>query len=224
MNKEFIIGREGNQPFPIPHKGLPSSSDSVHRQHAKITIDEYGNWTLEDLKGSDGNGTFIRDENGIFKRVYKTRIGEDTVIRLGNGGQHSFIFMAHHVLATNPEDYSFEFRKVKDCFTKITDESNILQEKINKQNKSSRYLSPLLGFVLSIIPSLFVLDPKVDWILTRLCFLIAPVLIGLIYSNSNNGLKKIKDKAERLFVCPKCQRPISKHDINNQLCPVCKAH
>lgn len=220
MKKEFIIGREGNQPFPIPHKGLSSSSDSVHRQHAKIIVDDYGNWILEDIKGSDGNGTFIRNDKGIFERVYKTRISEDTVIRLGNEGQHSFTFMAHHVLVTNPDDYSYEFRKTKEYLDLITAESANIQDRMNFQSLLAKYVLPVAGLCLSLIPMAFKFD---NWIITRICFLVPPFLIGP-FLNKSNSLKEVKDKAERVLVCPKCQRPISKYDIKNQLCPTCKAH
>ena len=44
MEQIYVIGRTGNQPFKI-------ASESVHGEHAKITITEQGKWILEDLKG-----------------------------------------------------------------------------------------------------------------------------------------------------------------------------
>ena len=52
--KTIVLGREGTQPFKI-------KNEDVSRQHAQITIDDHGEWVLEDLNSS--NGTFIRNEN-----------------------------------------------------------------------------------------------------------------------------------------------------------------
>ena len=59
--KQFILGTEGNQPFEIKQTG-------VSHQHARVTIDDNGVWTLEDLNST--NGTFVRDENGDMRRVF----------------------------------------------------------------------------------------------------------------------------------------------------------
>ena len=47
--KEFIIGKEGTQKFLIP-----LTKTRVSRQHARITIDDNGVWTLEDLNSTNG--------------------------------------------------------------------------------------------------------------------------------------------------------------------------
>ena len=54
--KTIILGREGNQPFPIKDE-----FDGVSRKHAQITINDHGDWFLEDLDSA--NGTYIRDES-----------------------------------------------------------------------------------------------------------------------------------------------------------------
>ena len=45
--KEVIIGKEGTQKFPI-------NNSRVSRQHAKITVSDSGQWTLEDLNSTNG--------------------------------------------------------------------------------------------------------------------------------------------------------------------------
>lgn len=50
---EVIVGKQGTQKFPIKNAG-------VSRQHARIIINDRGQWVLEDLNST--NGTFVRDE------------------------------------------------------------------------------------------------------------------------------------------------------------------
>ena len=57
MMKEFIIGKEGDQKFKISEK-----RNKVSRKHCKITIDDNGQWYVDDLDST--NGTYIIDEIG----------------------------------------------------------------------------------------------------------------------------------------------------------------
>ena len=50
--QEVIIGKEGTQKFPI-------NNSRVSRQHAKITVSDSGQWTLEDLNST--NGTLVNN-------------------------------------------------------------------------------------------------------------------------------------------------------------------
>lgn len=85
---KIIIGKQGDQKFPIKNAG-------VSRQHASITI-EGGHWILEDLDST--NGTFVRDDNGLYQRVSRVEIKEDTMVRLGDESSNGYAFMAHHVV------------------------------------------------------------------------------------------------------------------------------
>lgn len=81
---KIIIGKQGDQKFPIKNAG-------VSRQHASITI-EGGHWILEDLDST--NGTFVRDDNGLYQRVSRVEIKEDTMVRLGDESSNGYAFMA----------------------------------------------------------------------------------------------------------------------------------
>lgn len=65
MSKELIIGRSALSPLTVPEDKV-----AVSGKHVKITISDNDEWKLEDLQSS--NGTYLRNENGDFDRVYKT--------------------------------------------------------------------------------------------------------------------------------------------------------
>ena len=99
MSKELLIGRSPLSVIPVP-----SDKVSVSGAHVKIIVKDNGDWELEDL--NSGNGTFVRDHNGNFQRVYKKHIEEKTIIRLGKEGHDSFVFMANRSLASDAS-YSY---------------------------------------------------------------------------------------------------------------------
>lgn len=104
---KIIIGKQGDQKFPIKNAG-------VSRQHASITI-EGGHWILEDLDST--NGTFVRDDNGLYQRVSRVEIKEDTMVRLGDESSNGYAFMAHHVVEDDPENYAYEFARLRNGAT-----------------------------------------------------------------------------------------------------------
>lgn len=105
MAQELIVGRSQSSSIKIP-----AAKDAVSGQHVRITINDNGIWKLEDLKSS--NGTYVRDENGEFHRVYNKQIHESDIIRLGNGGANSFIFTARRILALD-DSYAYEFKMLR---------------------------------------------------------------------------------------------------------------
>ena len=100
---EYIIGRNENGTM----VKVPQHCNSVSGRHVKITVDDHGCWALEDLDST--NGTFVRDDKGVFHRVYTKRISKDTIIRLGGGDSGSFVFTAGHLLAPAHDAYEYEF-------------------------------------------------------------------------------------------------------------------
>ena len=71
--QEVIIGKEGTQKFPI-------NNSRVSRQHAKITVSDSGQWTLEDLNST--NGTYINGKRMPTGQVLSLPSG--SVIMLAN--------------------------------------------------------------------------------------------------------------------------------------------
>lgn len=207
-NRIVTIGRSGNQPFTI-------NSDSVSYQHARIIIRD-DCWELEDLGST--NGTFIRDNEGNFLKVYKKRISEDTIIRLGKGGHHSFTFMAHRVIAKE-HDYSYEFQKLRSLLHKQIQKELQIEQKANRNNWIAK-CSGIGAIALCSIVGMFVpLDSSVRY----LAIAFAPILIGLLFKNDSEKLKNLRNIRKLIQVCPNCGRPLSDFDIENMQCPICKA-
>ena len=100
--KEFIIGKEGDQKFKISEK-----RNKVSRKHCKITIDDNGQWYVDDLDST--NGTYIIDENGEMVQVSHYPITEFTRIILADQTPFGYSFIAHHVLEEDPLNYRKEF-------------------------------------------------------------------------------------------------------------------
>lgn len=74
--KQIIIGRHGNQPFPI-------QDDTVSGQHAIFTFDETTGLMYIQDNGST-NGTFIKRGGGPFVRAVNSEyIDQNCIIRLG---------------------------------------------------------------------------------------------------------------------------------------------
>lgn len=204
MNRQVIIGKNGEQKFPITNAG-------VSRHHARITITDSG-WLLEDLNST--NGTYVRDEKGSFERVLSKRIHEDTVIRLGDSSINGYTFWAHHVLEENPNDYGYEFTRISQLREQLmADRKNAI---IRSQQKAKVW-----RLLISLIPlafSIFVTDIK----LMRASMIIPGLVMMLI--PQKNGNEQIDNKIKSMLVCPRCGRPLSEYEIKSQQCMACKSH
>jgi hypothetical protein len=209
--KEFIIGRgtECNQPFKI-------NSDSVHLRHAKICISDGGVWTLEDLHGAHGNGTYVRDDEGEFRRVLNVQIKPESVIRLASGGHHSFVFTAHRLLQSE-NDFSWEIERVRSIAAELKRE----EEKENRRIQNLR-VWPMLLSAICLVATFLVSDMRY----MRLIMGSQTICIGLIsfIFGGPKKLQALRKKRTKIVVCPNCQRPMSDFDLENRQCSICKAH
>lgn len=218
MTKELIIGRFADSPIAIPVDRV-----GVSGTHAKIVIHDNGNWEIEDLDSS--NGTYIKDKNGNFQRVFKKDIKETTIIRLGQEGHSSFIFMAHKVLSDD-KSYAFEFRQLKKLLKQQLVEEEALENKNTRNMKIVKAASPLaMGLCVAAqygIPGLRDNANLNLWI-SRGAMAIAPAVVGLFFGIDRQKVKALKQKRLKIFICPKCGCPISEFDIQNMQCSRCKA-
>lgn len=204
MIKEYIIGREGNQSFPIDG----DKYNAVSRRHARLTVDEEnGEWYLQD-EGSS-NGTFILDEQGqLVPVISKVRIQPTTHISLGGARYNALTFVAHAAVEGG-NDFSYDFDLLE---KKLTD----LKKRM--ENKRKRMKIRRVG--LSLIPIVFILlpiDASYRYGGVALSSMLNAVLGGM------EGGDALREERRRTLVCPKCRRQLSDTDIERHSCP-CGAH
>lgn len=218
MSQEYIIGRKSDSAVAVPADKLGVSSE-----HCKITVDDNGNWSLTDLKSA--NGTFIRDENGNFQRVYTKSIGRNTVIRLGQQGHNSFTFMANRVDAP-ANSYEYEFLQLKKLLARQAEEEEAMEQRNARNMKIVKLASPIaMGLCIAAqysIPSIKN-DANLNLWISRGAMALAPVVIGMFFGIDARGMKSLKMKRLRILTCPKCNYPVSEFDIQNMQCSRCKA-
>lgn len=215
MPQEFIIGRSSASSIKVP-----ADKEAVSGNHVKITISDNGDWYLEDL--NTPNGTYIKDENGDFQRVFNLNIRESDVIRLGNGGVNSFIFTAHRVIEKE-NSYEYEFRQLKKRLARQREEEAEKEKRIELNG----WISKCSGLVVILICGALGyfgninIDPNVRYVLIA-C---APVVVGLIFNGDSKKFKALKKRRERILVCPnpKCGKPLTEFDIEQGQCSRCKS-
>lgn len=217
MQQTFIIGRRGTQPFKIS-----DDQEYVHNEHARLTFDPQSrDWYIEDLKGTTGNGVFIRQPDGEFRRVISCRIKPHDIVRLGPENAKSFTFMAHHVLT--PESYNYEFAYMQALAKKLNEEE-AAQTAIQKKHTLTTYIVPIFTAALSMSLRLFVdIDLGILIAITMGLSSIPLGILRVIYRNDAERLKAIKARRVKLIQCPKCWRPLSDYDLRYGRCSACKA-
>ena len=207
MEKSFIIGREGNQPFTISQEG-------VSREHAKLTIDDNGKWTLEDL--NSGNGTFIRNEEGDLEQIGKKTISERTYICLGPDNINGCKFYARQLIA--PKDYQREFDLLEEI-------DNDIEERLDKADDKSKLIRKAIAIIsmVGFFGSFIVEDNGIRTMLLRAST--AATGASSIFYDPNKQKKQLKALREKLFGCPNpaCSHNLSSKEVRNRKCAKCGA-
>ena len=218
--RKFIIGRKGTQPFAIPE-----SKERVSEQHAIVTIDDNGIWMLEDLDSS-GN-TYVYNSQGILVKVKKKRIDEFTKIVLADTTSMGYSFIAHHLIESDPENYRTEFLHTINKYKGIKQKYNELEEKMKTRRVFLNLVPPVVSAVLALgTRVVFSNNPNIIYMIIGMMSVVTGLLSTLInlYVNKDTSLRDYATRMQKVITCPKCGRPLSEYDINNQICPVCKAH
>jgi len=70
VESQYIVGRDSEAGFVV-------SRSSVSRQHARLYIDDDGNWWVEDLNST--NGTFVNEQ-----RIHAQQINDSDQVRFGD--------------------------------------------------------------------------------------------------------------------------------------------
>ena len=211
MEKEIIIGRDGNQPFTIKKE-----MNGVSREHAKITITDNGNWYLEDLGSS--NGTFIRDEKTgeLIPANDKIRISPMTFIFLGPDNSRGCCFFAKQAVSYGDFTEEYEFLNTKE--DEFDEKLDNLENLISREKK--------LIFLINVLVAIVSLIPQIDSDLRMNLLRIVPVVsTGFAAFYDASGKKDtIKEMREKFHHCPNplCSHKLKTSEIRNYKCSKCK--
>ena len=212
---EIIIGRRGEQSFPIMDK-------AVSGKHLKLTTMPDGNVQVEDLGST--NGTFI---DGV--RIIKKVVSRNTVVQMGS----TFTFRINDVLpevktpSANPsgntinggtrimppkpeydEEILRKFQNLESVWNKYQEEKINLQ----KNNASKGFLRMLPMFVLGGLGYLISCIPELAQFRTAMT--LAGLGIGIIitwisYKSATSlpeQMEKLNQQFQIDYVCPKCKQ------------------
>lgn len=210
MAQEFIIGRAGTQPFTIS-----DNCQGVSHRHARITIDDSGEWWIENISGPGGNGVFIKTGPDHFERVEKRKITEDTIIRLGEGTHLSYTFMAHRTIE-RPGDYSYEFKALRQRFKQYKQAIADLEATNKKRTKLAN--SIMVAFFVIAIP-LALTQGVTAMVFSGLIGTISRIVFG----PKTEQMKKLMALRQTEFTCPVCGMPMNDMAIKNMKCLACKS-
>lgn len=215
--KEYIIGKEGTQTFPIAQ-----SKTRVSRRHARITIDDNGVWMLEDLNST--NGTFAIGEDGEMRQVKRMEITEFTRVVLADQTQMGFSFIAHHVIEPDPNDYRMEFRHVMAIHDRALSEKSSIEAKI-KRKGYLRFMPSIITAVIGLGLTLCLpVQQKVYGLSVTAVFTALMTTLINVYLGNDKSLKRFSEHYSNLLRCPRCGRVLNENEFHSQMCAVCKAH
>ena len=197
---DIILGKNGNQPFPL-------TESSISRHHASFHLDEKsGKMILRDEKST--NGTYIKAKDGTFKRLYgETAVGLNTIVRLG--AKHTFTIKELIPLSPLPPEVDIsKLRSVYEIYNsnKMNLEaktSNIMMLRI-----ASMSLSAIVVNILTLFIPQDVMDQTTKVAIQAIGTVLALVLSWWLVDMKNKDLIRRKDQNERYFrknyCCPKC--------------------
>lgn len=213
--KTIVLGREGDQPFPIK-----AEINGVSRRHAQITINDNGDWYLEDLGSS--NGTFIRDEKTgeIVPVLGKKRITPMTFIFLGPDNSRGCCFFAKQADKYGDFTEEHEYLISKE---ELMDEKT---DRLESDIKKIRIIGPI-----SILITVFLITgiPTINNLLGDYAMQIRIALSsmsGLVTALYDGTAKKrqLQEELERWHYCPNpcCSNKLTSKEIRDMRCSKCK--
>lgn len=230
MAIEIFIGRNeqvmrqayGNNVYIVPE-----DCTTVSSPHAKLTIHNNGVWQLEDLNSA--NGTYIRNVDGEFERVFNIQITPETIIRFGVAGHMSHTCWACHIKSWyegNKDNYFYEFNRIQQVAAKYN-EAVAKQEAINERHNWIATFSSAGGMVIFLIISAITGDGEIksgDMVLRMMIMSALPPLVKTCFSKDAKKLRALRQMRTWQLTCPKCFMPLSDMEIQNLKCGKCKAH
>lgn len=206
----ITLGKEGNQPFPI-------KSDGVSRRHARITIDDMGDWVLEDLDSC--NGTYVRDEkNGELRRVNKVKISPMSFICLGSDNAKGCCFYARQILKENYGSFTREYEYINEKEDEFEEKDRRLEKNIKHIRLAGPVVVILVVFGITCIPAIKGMFGDV-----RIVLSILSGVVPTLYDGANRK-KKLREEYEKFHHCPNplCSNKLKSSEIRDMKCAKCK--
>lgn len=212
--KTITLGKLGDQPFKI--KGI-----GVSKIHARVTIDDYGQWILADAGST--NGTFIRNEStGDLMRVGQggVQISEMTFIVLGADNSAGCCFYAKQLIA--PGDFVDEHIYMRNKKLEFDQE----EERVAKNAKWVR-ISIFAVMLLFTIGTVFwqVAKPESTGMMFHVYRGLSLLTMGATtFYDAQGKRSKIVKKRKKFNQCPnpECDHRLSNDAIENLKCAMCK--
>lgn len=214
--KTITLGKMGDQPFKI--KGI-----GVSKIHARVTIDDYGQWILADAGST--NGTFIRNEfTGDLMRVGQggVQISEMTFIVLGADNSAGCCFYAKQLIA--PGDFVDEHIYMRNKKLEFDQE----EERVAKNAKWVRlsiFAVMLLFTIGTFVYQYGFNDGKTPEGLFMFYRLLSMLTMGASsFYDAQGKRSKIMKKRKKFNQCPnpECDHRLSNDAIENLKCAMCK--
>jgi hypothetical protein len=200
----ILLGKDGNQPFQIKNEG-------VSHQHAQITIDDFDQWTLEDLDSS--NGTYTRRESdGELLRVSKVKITPMTFICLGPDNSKGCSFYARQVL---------DYGNFKEEYEYLNDKEDEFDDKILSIEHKAQMIKKIIFFVNIAIVLFSLVGETGVWLLR------AGTIVSTFFAafyDAGGAKKKVNDLREKFHQCPNplCSHRLKTDEIRDMKCAKCK--
>ena len=207
--KTIILGRTGNQAFPIKDQ-----FDGVSHKHAEITINDNGDWYLKDLNST--NGTYIRDEK-TGERIPVTEerlISPMTFIFLGPDNYFGCCFFAKQAVSYGDfhEDYLYLQSKQEEFDNQI--------KAIDKKVRRIKWIVLIFNIII-VFYSIYDKTNGVDFLR---CGTLLSSFFAAAY-DANGAKEQIKLLKQYKFShCPNpiCCKKLTPQEIMAMMCSKCK--
>lgn len=215
MAREYYIGKLHPETIKIPEK-----HNAVSREHARITIQDNGEWILEDLGST--NGTYIVEPGGKLMKISRLRITPSTKIQLGPPTVNGFQFPA----ALITDDLTPAWNALQQNLYLLRED----EARFKSRAKTLGWVQKCsVGLAMILLMVIFMLignqDKSLELNLNRLVMIVAPVAVGFIVDRMLSGREELaKRRGELRCPNPQCNRPLPEHDIEYGACPFCKCY
>lgn len=217
--KEYLIGLAHPESIQIP-----AIHNCVSRHHAKIVIDDNGNWMLVDTNSL--NGTFVMEANGNLRKINQMVITPTTKIQLGPPNINGFSFIAGLVLGD--ESFTQAWDELSRDLKQIQADEKRTIRRAKIWNWCQR-LGGVLGIALSAAVAAVIFKEegttKAELNLNRGLMVACPLIIGLLADFFMADREQfIRRRKQLRCPNPKCDRILSENEIERGQCAVCKCH